>query len=198
MSKKNIFWNEGNVSREDRVNLHGFENKVIWLTGLSGSGKTTVARMLEKRLHEKNIPCYVLDGDNVRHGLNGDLGFSPENREENIRRVGEVAKLFYDAGVTVIASFISPYKKHRDAIRKSIGKNFVEVFLNCSIDECERRDVKGLYKKAKEGKISDFTGVSAPYEIPENPELVLNTEQQAPEETSKHVLNYILDNDSSS
>lgn len=191
MKSENTVWNDGKISKEDRSKLLGYNNKVIWFTGLPGSGKSTLGKELEKKLHEKGYLTYVLDGDNVRHGLNGDLGFSPEDREENIRRIGEVAKLFYDSGVLVIACFISPYKKDRDNARNKIGKDFVEVHVKCDVETCEKRYTKGLYDMAKKGKIKDFTGVSAPYEEPENPEVVVDTAKLGVEESVEKILDYL-------
>lgn len=184
----NIFWHEGQVSREDRARLLGVPNKVLWFTGLSGSGKSTIAREVERALHGRGVLCYVLDGDNVRHGLNANLGFSPEDREENIRRVGEVTRLFHDAGLFVLVCFISPYRKDRDRVRELVGEDFLEVFVDCSIEECENRDVKGLYAKARRGEIKDFTGISAPYEEPEKPEITIRTHEQSIEECTKAIL----------
>lgn len=172
---KNLRWHHGHVSKEERNKLLGYKNKVIWFTGLSGSGKSTIARELEKKLFEEGKLCYVMDGDNIRHGLNRDLGFSKKDREENIRRIAEVAKLFYDAGLYVLVSFISPYKKERRFARKLIGKDFVEVYVKCPLEVCEERDPKGLYKKARNGEIKEFTGVTAPYEEPENAEVVVES-----------------------
>jgi adenylylsulfate kinase len=173
---QNITWSETMVSREDRRRLLGHGAATVWLTGLSGSGKTTIARAAERRLIEMGMNAYVLDGDNIRHGLNSNLGFSPEDRTENIRRIGEVAKLFNDAGVIVFTAFISPYRADRDQVRAKIPDGeFVEVFLDCPLDECEVRDPKGLYKKARAGEIPEFTGISAPYEAPLKPELVIET-----------------------
>lgn len=172
----NIKWHEGTITHRDRINLIGKPNKVIWFTGLSGSGKSTIARKLEEYLHAKGIPSYVLDGDNIRHGLNEDLGFTPVDRKENIRRISEVTKLFYDSGLTVIVCFISPYANDRNRIRKMIGKDFIEVFVDCPLEVCQQRDPKGLYKKAIEGQLNDFTGISSPYEPPKNPEIVINSE----------------------
>ena len=180
---KNIFWCEGKVKREDRERLLGQKGVVIWFTGLSGSGKSTLAYAVEEKLHKMGYLTYVLDGDNIRHGLNSDLGFSPEDREENIRRVGEVAKLFADAGVIVMTAFISPYRKDRRRARRLMDEGrFVEVYCKCGLEVCERRDPKGLYKKAKAGEIDEFTGVSAPYEEPEKPEIVVETDKQSIEE----------------
>ena len=154
------------------------KNKVFWFTGLSGSGKSTIAAALEKELHNKGYPTYILDGDNVRHGLNSDLGFSEKDRKENIRRIAEVTKLFYDTGVTVLVCFISPYRKDREVARTLIGKDFIEVEVRCPLKVCEERDPKGLYKKARAGEIKDFTGIDSTYEPPEKAEIVLDTSNQ--------------------
>jgi len=191
MSEKkssNVIWYENHLGLADRRALLGKNNKVLWFTGLSGSGKSTLANEVQKKLHEKGFLTYVLDGDNIRHGLNGDLGFSAEDRKENIRRIGEVTKLFYDAGVYVLVCFISPYLADRQRVRKLIGEDFVEVFVKCSLDECEKRDTKGLYKKARAEEIKDFTGISAPYEEPENAEIVVDTTNEKKEETLKKIL----------
>ena len=164
---------------------------VIWFTGLSGSGKSTLAHSVEEELHKQCCRTFVLDGDNVRHGLNSDLGFSLEDREENIRRIAEVSKLFYDSGIFLIVSFISPYNKDREYARKLIGKDFIEVYVKCSIEECKNRDPKGLYKKVEKGEILNFTGISDPYEIPKNPEIVLNTENLLIDECIKKLLKHI-------
>ena len=178
----NITWHHGKVSAADREAKMRQRGVTVWFTGLSGSGKSTIARELEQALFENGHAVYVLDGDNVRHGLNRDLGFSPEDRAENIRRIGEVAALFVDSNVIALTAFISPYRADRDAARKvhpsgggADGGRFLEVYVKCPIDECEKRDAKGLYAKARAGKIPEFTGVSAPYEEPENPDLVLET-----------------------
>jgi adenylylsulfate kinase len=166
----------GEISREDREGVLGQRGCALWFTGLSGSGKSTVAHALEKRLTAEGRLVYVLDGDNVRHGLNADLGFSPEDREENIRRIGEVSALFVDAGLIVPVAFISPYRADRDRARASVGTDrFVEIFLDVPLPECEKRDRKGLYRKARAGEIQEFTGVSAPYEAPLEPELRVDT-----------------------
>ena len=174
----NLTWHETTVTKQDRETLLNQKGCVVWFTGLSGSGKSTLANAVAHQLHERNHHTYVLDGDNVRHGLNKNLGFSPEDREENIRRVGEVAKLFVDAGTIVMTAFISPYRADRDQARELIENNrFVEVFVECPLDVCEERDPKGLYKKARTGEIKEFTGISAPYEEPEKPEVVVNTSE---------------------
>jgi len=187
----NVHKHEGVVSRKDRSGLLGHNNKVLWFTGLSGSGKSTIARSVEKTLHDKGVMTYVLDGDNIRQGLNGDLGFSASDRVENIRRIGEVTKLFHDAGVMVLVCFISPYTESRTQVRSLIGEDFVEVHVDCSVAGCEQRDVKGLYKKARSGEIADFTGVSAPYEKPENAELVLDTESLSVDDCAQKVIEYL-------
>jgi adenylylsulfate kinase len=176
MAERHIVRQHGDVSREERGRLLKQSGAVIWLTGLSGSGKSTVAYALERRLMDLGKLTYVLDGDNVRHGLCKDLGFSPKDRVENIRRIGEVAALFAEAGLLVITSFISPYRSDRTSARAMAGSNrFVEVFLDANLETCEKRDPKGLYKKARAGEISEFTGISAPYESPDDPELTLST-----------------------
>ena len=186
---KNIIWHQGHISKHSRKDLLGYKNKVLWFTGLSGAGKSTVARRIEKSLYEKDVLSYVLDGDNIRHGLNKDLGFSPEDREENIRRISEVANLFADAGLITITAFISPYIKDRNFCRELLGNGrFVEIYTKASIETCEKRDPKGLYKKAREGKIKDFTGVDAPYEEPENPELIIDTDKETVEESVEKIL----------
>jgi adenylylsulfate kinase len=180
----NITWHGGHVERSDRESLVSQRGVAIWLTGLSGSGKSTIAVAAEYELVKRGHLSFVLDGDNVRHGLNKNLGFSPIDRTENIRRIGEVAKLFTESGVIVMASFISPYRSDRDAVRELMPSgDFLEVYVNASLETCEGRDVKGLYKKARAGEIPEFTGVSAPYEAPESPELVLDTNVQSLQES---------------
>jgi len=176
---KNLTWSHSHVSSEQRQKLLGHDSATVWFTGLSGSGKSTVALEVEKRLVEAGQLAYVLDGDNIRQGLCSNVGFSPEDRTENIRRIGEVAKLFNDAGVIVLCAFVSPYRVDRDQVRETLPDGtFIEVLVDCPLDECERRDVKGLYKKARAGEIPEFTGISAPYEAPEKPELVVKTVEQ--------------------
>ena len=180
---RNITWHAGDVSADERAALLRQRGCVVWLTGLSGSGKSTVGHALEKRLFDSGRLATVLDGDNVRHGLNSDLGFSPADRDENIRRVGEVAALLAKAGLITIVTFISPYRAARDRARQAVGDlPFFEVLVNAPVEECARRDPKGLYAKAQAGQIKDFTGVDAPYEPPENAELVLETASQSVEE----------------
>ncbi len=185
----NITWSEGKVTPDERVRLVRHEAATIWLTGLSGSGKSTIAYELEKRLIAHGHIAYALDGDNMRHGLNRDLGFSPGDRTENIRRIAEVARLFNNAGIFVVTAFISPYRADRAMARNIIGAEcFIETHLAAGLDVCERRDPKGLYKKARAGEISDFTGVSAPYEPPENPTLLIDTGRLGVEESVSEIL----------
>lgn len=188
----NITWYEGKVSAADRKRLLRQEAATIWLTGLSGSGKSTIAFELEKQLVCLGHAAYALDGDNVRHGLNRDLGFTPEDRTENIRRVAEVARLFNEAGVFVITAFISPYRADREMARTIIGpERFIETHIAAELDICEKRDPKGLYKKARAGQMSDFTGISAPYEAPTNPNLRLNTGTLTVNETLDEILRHL-------
>jgi adenylylsulfate kinase len=190
----NITWHEGEVTREEREALLKQRGVTIWLTGLSGSGKSTIAVAAQGVLHERGRLAYVLDGDNVRHGLNKNLGFSPDDRTENIRRIGEVAKLFTDAGVIALTSFISPYRADRDAVREVMGTDdFLEVYVDASLETCESRDVKGLYAKARAGEIPEFTGISAPYEAPEKAELVLDTNGQSVEESVGRLVGYLVE-----
>jgi adenylylsulfate kinase len=189
---QNIVWHEGTVSKADRERASGHKGVTVWMTGLSGSGKSTLAVALEQHLWDRGVRAFVLDGDNVRHGLNKDLGFSPEDRNENIRRIGEVAKLFTDAGVINITAFISPYRTDRDRVREIMAKgDFIEVFVECPIDQCEQRDPKGLYKKARAGQIPEFTGISAPYEAPANPEITVHTGKLTREESLAVLLQYL-------
>ncbi|MBI4180250.1 adenylyl-sulfate kinase [bacterium] len=188
----NVTWHEGVVSREQRQDLMKQRGVTLWLTGLSASGKSTIARDLERKLFLDRRLCYVLDGDNVRHGLNKDLGFSPKDREENIRRIGEVAALFTDAGFITLTAFISPYRQDRDNARKLMKPgDFIEVLVDCDIATCEQRDPKGLYKKAREGKVPEFTGISAPYEAPLQPELVIDSAKLGVDEASNVLMEYL-------
>jgi len=185
----NIVWHPGAVTRADREELNGHRGCTVWLTGLSGSGKSTIAVALEKELWGRGVRAYILDGDNIRHGLNKNLGFSPTDRTENIRRIGEVAKLFTDAGMVALTAFISPYRADRDQVRAIMRPgDFIEVFVDCPVETCEERDVKGLYKKARAGEIPEFTGVSAPYEPPLQPELVIRTRDQSVEASVAQIL----------
>ena len=188
----NITWHASQVTRGDRERLLGQRGVAVWLTGLSGSGKSTIAVGAERELVRRGRLAYVLDGDNVRHGLNKNLGFSPSDRTENIRRIGEVAKLFADAGVIAMTSFISPYRSDRDAVRALLAPgDFVEVHVAASVETCESRDVKGLYQRARKGEIPEFTGISAPYEAPERPELVLDTNRHSVEESVESLVAYL-------
>jgi adenylylsulfate kinase len=190
----NITWHGGAVTRADRERLLGQRGVTVWLTGLSAAGKSTIAVLLERMLLERGRLAYRLDGDNVRHGLNRNLGFSAEDRAENIRRIGEVAKLFTDAGVIVFVSFISPYRRDRDAVRALLGPGeFVEVYVKVSVEAAERRDPKGLYKKARAGEIKGFTGIDDPYEEPERPEVVIDTEQTTPEEAARLLFRFLVE-----
>ncbi|CDK97686.1 Adenylylsulphate kinase [Magnetospirillum gryphiswaldense MSR-1 v2] len=191
MDNRNIFHVDHQVTSESRARANGHKGGVLWLTGLSGAGKSTIAMELERRLFQKGWQVNALDGDNVRHGLCSDLGFSPEDRSENIRRVGEIGHLFARAGMLVITAFISPYRADRDRVRAIDPEAFHEIHVATGLDECERRDPKGLYKKARKGEIIDFTGVSAPYEAPENPELTLNTDGKSVEETVSELVSYV-------
>lgn len=192
----NITWHHSSIKNADREGMLGQKGVVIWFTGLSGSGKSTLALAVEKQLFEKRKLSYVLDGDNIRHGLNKNLGFSPEDRTENIRRIGEVAKLFVDCGVIVMTAFISPYREDREAVRNLLPEgSFVEVFVKVPLDVAENRDPKGLYKKARAGEISEFTGISAPYEEPADAELVINTSELGVEESAAKVIEYLVQQD---
>ena len=183
MKSKNVVWHDTAITRKDRNQLHGHRSLILWFTGLSGAGKSTLANALEARLHEESCATIVLDGDNVRHGLCGDLSFSADDRVENIRRIGEMSKLFIDAGVIAITAFISPFRSDRRRVRELVDKDeFIEIYCRCSLETCEDRDVKGMYKKARRGEISDFTGISSPYEEPELAEIVVETDKYSIEE----------------
>ncbi|MBS0000034.1 MAG: adenylyl-sulfate kinase [Cyclobacteriaceae bacterium] len=188
----NITWHQGAVTNQDRERLLGQKGIVIWFTGLSGSGKSTLAHAVEEKLFEKGHISYVLDGDNIRHGLNKNLGFSPEDREENIRRIGEVSKLFADAGVIAMTAFISPYRADRDKARELVQNGrFIEVFVKVPLDVAESRDPKGLYKKARAGEIKEFTGIDAPYDEPLNAEITVDTSRYSLEESADMVLDFL-------
>ena len=188
----NIKWHHGKITKEDRIKLIKQKGVTIWLTGLSGSGKSTIAVELEHALLENSHQAYILDGDNIRHGLNKNLGFSPEDRSENIRRIGEVARLFTDANIITITAFISPYRRDRENARKlQKDGEFIEVYVKCPLDVCEQRDTKGLYKKARAGEVKEFTGISAPYEEPLNPEITIDTSKLSVEESTKAILSYL-------
>lgn len=192
--KNHIVLHDYRVTCEERRKAYKQNSFLIWITGLSGSGKSTIANELEYHLHDNGYKTYVLDGDNIRHGINKNLSFTPEDRSENIRRIAEISKLFVDAGTIVIGAFISPYEKDRALIKDIVApENFVEVYVNTSLAECERRDVKGLYQKARNGEIKNFTGISAPYEVPQNPDIEIKTEQESIEESVLKIINVITE-----
>lgn len=190
---ENLHWHSQNVTKRDRQFLHGHQSYVLWFTGLSGSGKSTIANALESKLYQLGLSTYLLDGDNVRHGLNSDLTFAKKDRKENIRRVGEVCKLFVDSGIIVLSAFISPYRDDRNEVRSLLNKKeFIEIYVKCPLEICEQRDPKGLYKLAREGKIKDFTGISSAYEIPLQPELILDTEKNSISKNVDEIIQYLL------
>lgn len=193
--KSNVFWHDLTVTKEKRNTLKGHKGAVIWLTGLSGSGKSTIANAVDHQLYEKAIHSYVLDGDNIRHGLNKDLGFSDTDRVENIRRIGEVAKLFVSSGQIVLTAFISPFIADRQIVRDLFPEHeFIEVYVKCPLETCETRDPKGLYEKARKGIIPDFTGISSPYEAPLGPELTIETDILTIEEAANEIISYLKAN----
>ncbi len=188
---KNIKWHPSSVDREMLEGLRGHKGMVLWFTGLSGSGKSTLANALNEFLYSKGISTFILDGDNIRHGLCNDLGFSDKDREENIRRIGEVSNLFMNAGIVTITAFVSPFQSDRNKVRKIIGKDFVEIFCAANLDICEKRDTKGLYKKARLGEIKDFTGISSPYEIPSHPEIIVDTASLDLSKSVRQIIDYL-------
>ncbi|HCO24782.1 MAG TPA: adenylyl-sulfate kinase [Gimesia maris] len=188
----NVTWHDHRVTKEERCKQNGHKGAVLWFTGLSGSGKSTIANTVDHKLFEMGKHTFVLDGDNIRMGLNKNLGFSPEDRTENIRRIGEVSKLYTDAGILVMTAFISPYLEDRDQVREILGEGeFIEVLVKASLETCEERDPKGLYKKARAGEIKGFTGIDAPYEAPEKPELVLDSDAKGIDELADEVVAYL-------
>ncbi len=194
VKSKNLFRPTGLITRRNRENRNRHKSYIIWLTGLSGSGKSTIACKLERILFDKNHQVMVLDGDNVRHGLNSDLGFSLEDRQENIRRIGEAAKLLMEAGIITICAFISPYNSDRQRVRKIVPEgDFIETFIDCPLEECERRDPKGLYKKARSGLIKNFTGIDDPFEMPADPEVLINTQELTVDESANKVWEYLTE-----
>ena len=194
MKNSNIVWHNTHITKEDRKILTKQKPTILWFTGLSGSGKSTIANAVEKKLFENGNFTYLLDGDNIRHGLNKDLGFDEKSRIENIRRIGEVAKLFVDSGLIVLTAFISPFKKDRQMVRDLVEEGeFIEIFVDTPIDECKKRDPKGLYKKALNGEIKNFTGIDSPYEKPNNPEIVLKPDTI--ENNLKIIIDYLIKND---
>ena len=194
-SEKNIKWHNLTIDRNKLEEMRGHKGIVLWFTGLSGSGKSTLANAVNEVLHLDGLSTYVLDGDNIRHGLCKDLGFSDADREENIRRIGEVANLFMNAGIITITAFVSPFIRDRSRAREIIGSNdFIEVYCSAGIDICEKRDTKGLYKKARLGEINDFTGISSPYEIPVNPEIIVDTGSLDLKASIKKIIDYLKEN----
>jgi adenylylsulfate kinase len=194
MKNNNVTWHHASVTRERREAQNGHTSYVLWFTGLSGAGKSTLAHAVEEQLYQMGCRTFVFDGDNVRHGLNRKLGFSKEDRKENIRRIGEMCKLFVEAGIIALTAFISPYKKDREMVRTIIREgDFIEVYCECGLDICEQRDVKGMYAKARRGEIPEFTGISASYEVPENPDIIVNTGQSTLEECVNTIIEYLTD-----
>jgi adenylylsulfate kinase len=192
VKSQNIVWHKAQITKHDRHRLNGHKSAILWFTGFSGAGKSSLSVAVEKELHKRGIRTYVLDGDNIRHGLNSNLGFTPEDRTENIRRIGEVSKLFVDAGVMTLTAFISPYREDRNMVREMVDDmEFLEIYVKCTLEECEKRDPKGLYKKARNGEIKGFTGIDAPYEAPVNPELVVETDKETLRESVAAVLNFL-------
>lgn len=192
---KNVVWHNSTISNENRTELLKQKPFVLWFTGLSASGKSTLANIVEQKLFKMNYKTYLLDGDNIRHGLNSDLGFSEESRVENIRRIGEVSKLFLDAGIITLTAFISPFKSDRQLVRKLFNKGqFLEVFIDSSLEVCEERDPKGMYAKARSGEIKNFTGISSPYEPPENPEIHVINNSITLDEASEKIISYLVEN----
>ena len=191
-SNPDIRWHNAAVTRDDRQIQGGHKSVILWFTGFSGSGKSTLAHAVEKALYDLGCRTYVFDGDNVRHGLCADLGFSKKDREENIRRIGEMSKLFIEAGVIALTAFISPFQADRERVRKLVAQgDFIEIYCRCPLEVCEQRDVKGLYQKARQGKITEFTGISSPYEAPQNPELMIDTASQPLETCVENIMQYL-------
>ncbi|SDI13382.1 adenylyl-sulfate kinase [Alteribacillus bidgolensis] len=195
MKSKNITWHSGHVQKKNRQTLTKNKSAVLWFTGLSGSGKSTLAVEVEKKLFDAGVLSYRLDGDNIRYGLNKDLSFRPEDRKENIRRIGEVSKLFVDAGILTLVSFISPYQTDRNMVRALLEKDeFIEIYVKCDLSECEKRDPKGLYKKARNGEIGQFTGIHSPYEEPDQPEIIVETDKQSVNESTQQIMKFLKKN----
>ncbi len=191
-NNENVIWHQATVTRQRREQMNGHQSFVLWFTGLSGSGKSTLAHAVEEQLHQRQCRTFVFDGDNVRHGLCSDLGFSEDDRRENIRRIGEMSKLFVEAGVIAITAFISPFRAERRMVREMFdGDEFIEIFCDSSLETCEARDVKGLYAKARAGLIANYTGISSPYEAPEAAELHLRTDQEPLQQSVRSVLSYL-------
>ena len=192
MKSSNIIYHQASVTRQRRIKLNNHRSIILWFTGLSGSGKSTLAHVLEEKLFNEGCITYVLDGDNVRHGLNSNLGFSDSDRKENVRRIGEVSKLMLEAGIIVMTAFISPFRVDREDVRKLVSKgDLIEIYCKASLEICEKRDVKGLYKKARAGEIKNYTGIDSPYEAPENPELMLDTDNETLNESVSKIYNFL-------
>lgn len=192
MKNNNIVWHQATVTRERRQNQNGHKSVILWFTGLSGAGKSTLAHALEEELHQRGCRTFVLDGDNVRHGLCSDLGFNNEDRKENIRRIGEMSKLMIESGVIVLSAFISPFREDRKKVRSLFPHGeFIEVHCDCSLEVCESRDPKGIYQKARKGEIAHFTGISSPYEKPDNPEVTIKTDNQPLDESVQQITDYL-------
>jgi adenylylsulfate kinase len=192
MKSENVIYHSATVTRERRNQLNNHKSVVIWFTGLSGSGKSTLAHLVEEELHQKGCRTFVLDGDNVRHGLSSNLDFSDDDRKENIRRIGEVSKLMMDAGLISITAFISPFRKERNMVRNMLPQgNFIEIYCNASLEICEARDVKGMYKRARAGEIKNYTGIDSPYEEPKDPELIINTDRESLEKSVNKVIDFL-------
>ena len=192
MNSSNVVWHNATITRARRNQHNNHKSAVLWFTGLSGSGKSTLAHAVEEELYQMGSRTFVLDGDNVRHGLNGDLGFSDKDRKENLRRIGEVSKLFIEAGIIVLTAFISPFREERRKVRSMMPHgDFIEIYVECPIKVCESRDVKGLYQKARDGEIDQFTGISSPYEPPDAQELTINTSQETLKESTMKILNLL-------
>ena len=192
MKSPNVIYHQASVTRERRNQSNNHQSVVLWFTGLSGSGKSTIAHVLEEKLFNKGCKTFVLDGDNVRHGLNSNLDFSDNDRKENIRRIGEVAKLMLESGLIVMTAFISPFREDRAAVRNLISNNdFIEIYCKASLKTCEERDVKGLYKRARAGEIKNYTGIDSPYEAPENPELIIDTDKETLDESVSKIYNFL-------
>ncbi|MEK4284266.1 MULTISPECIES: adenylyl-sulfate kinase [Ureibacillus] len=190
----NIVWHNTSITKADYRKKNGHHSFILWFTGLSASGKSSIANALAKELFDRGNQAFVLDGDNIRHGLNKDLGFDEQSRKENIRRIGEVSKLFVESGQIVLTAFISPYKEDRALVRSLVDEGeFIEVYVKCSIEECERRDPKGLYKKARNHEIPNFTGISAPYEAPDHPEIVVDSEKYSIEECTAQLIDFLIE-----
>lgn len=191
----NVVWQDTEITKDHRNRLNKQKSAILWFTGLSGSGKSTIANLVEGYLHRNEIRTYILDGDNIRHGLNSDLGFSDHDRQENIRRIGEVSKLFVDAGVMVLSSFISPFIADREMVRNIVKTHeFIEIFIKCPLDVCEKRDIKGHYARARRGEIKHFTGIDSPYECPENPEIIIDTSVSNEHAAANTIISYLINN----